>query len=358
MVTNIPVPYRIPIYTKLSEQLGENFLVIFAAKTEPNRSWKLGELKFNHLFLNENISEKSDGFNYVHNNFDVIKQLKEFNPDVVITTGFNPTHLYAWMYAKLFRKKYIPMTDGTIDSEKHLTWLHRLVRRIVYKTSQAFIGASEHSKELYKLYGIREQSIFQSHLCIENERFYNEERYQDRKFDLMFSGQFTERKLPFLFAEIAKKVSDRVSGLKVLILGSGPLKEEFLGRLMHDNINVEYAGFVGQEELPSFYASARLFLFTTRLDPWGVVANEALASGTPVFVTPYAGVTADLVKDGENGFVLESNSDVWADRIVELLQDLVLWKKLSLNAKESVEKFNFDNAAKGILNACEYAYEK
>ena len=357
LITNIPAPYRVPIYTKLAEQLGDNFLVIFAAKTEPNRSWNTGNLEFKHLFLNENITKKSDGFNYVHNNFDVIKHLKAFNPDVVITTGFNPTHLYAWMYAKLFSKKHIPMTDGTIESEKHLSWIHKLVRRVVYKTSHAFLGASKGSKVLYKSYGVLEKSIFQSHLCVDNERFSNNERYNERTFDLMFSGQFTERKLPFLFAEIAKKVSEQIPGLKVLVLGNGPLKDEFLGKFKNNKINVEYAGFVDQSELPDHYASTRLLLFTTRLDPWGVVANEALASGTPVLVTPYAGVAGDLVKDGVNGYVLSADSDVWAERVVELLQNSELWEKLSQNAVGSIKGFTFSNAAKGILNACEYTYE-
>ncbi len=358
IVTNIPAPYRTPIYTKLAETLGNYFLVIFAARTEPNRSWDLGELKFNHLFLNENITEKSDGFNYVHNNFDVIKHLQTFNPDVVITTGFNPTHLYSWLFAKLFGKKHIPMTDGTISSEKHLSWLHRIVRTIVYKTSHAFLGASKSSKELYKSYGVKGEKIFQSHLCVSNEEFRNDLKYQDRIFDMMFSGQFTERKLPFLFADIVKKVSSQITGLKVLVLGNGPLKEEFLNRLKNDKIYVEYAGFVAQEALPNYYASARLFLFTTRLDPWGVVANEALASGTPVLVTPYAGVSGDLVQDGNNGYVIEADSDLWAERIVELLQDCEQWQKLSKNASMSVKKYTFDNAAKGILDACEYAYAK
>lgn len=356
LVINIPAPYRVPVFERIAEKLGDGFLVIFAARTEPNRSWNIGELKFNHLFLNENISEKADGFNYVHNNFDVIRHLKTFNPDVVITTGFNPTHLYAWMYAKLFKKKHIYMTDGTIASEKHLSILHRIIRKFVYSTSQAFIGAGHKSRALYESYGISEQNIFQSHLCASNERFYNEIKYQDRTFDLMFSGQFTERKLPFLFSEVAKKVSVHIPNLKVLVLGDGPLKKEFLDRLKNDGIDFVYAGFVDQNELPHYYASARLFLFTTRLDPWGVVANEALASGTPVFVTPYAGVAEDLVKDMYNGFVLDINSDLWAERVVELLEDSELWQKFSKNAVESVKGFSFDNAAEGIINASMYSY--
>ncbi|MFA6189056.1 MAG: glycosyltransferase family 4 protein [Sulfuricurvum sp.] len=356
LVINIPAPYRIPIFEKLSEYLGNNFLVIFAARTEPNRTWNIKELKFNHLFLNENITEKKDGFNYVHNNPDIWKHLKDFNPDVIITTGFNPTHLYAWLFAKLFRKKHLTMTDGTIETEEHLSWLHKLIRKIVFSTSHAFIGAGQQSLALYQSYGIPSRAIFQSHLCAGNERFKNQKSFYERNYDLMFSGQFTERKLPFFFAEIAKKVSHIRPNIRVLILGSGPLKEEFLKQLVDDHIEYTYPGFVSQEELPSYYCDAKLFLFTTRLDPWGVVANEALASGTPVLVTPHAGIANDLVKNDDNGYILNTDSALWATQILATLDNPEQWQKLSTNAVKSVNSYTYENAAMGILNACSYAY--
>lgn len=357
LITNIPAPYRIPVYEEVANKMGDDFLVFFSAKKEPNRSWNLGKLKFNHIFLRENIRNKKDGYNYIHNNPEIITNLRKFNPDVVITTGFNPTHLYSWLYTMLFLKKHIPMTDGTLYSEKHLSWLHKIVRKMVFKTSKAFIGASKNSLELYKSYGMAEEELFQSHLCVNNERFKNQKSFWDREYDLMFSGQFTERKLPFLFAEVAERVSKEISNLNVLILGDGPLKKEFFEKLDHSGVTYHYAGFISQEELPAYYSNARLFLFTTRLDPWGVVVNEAMASGTPVITTPYAGVVDDLIIDRENGYVLDIDGKAWADKAVKVLKNPDLWQQLSDNAKESVKKFNFENAAQGIIDACEYAIE-
>jgi glycosyltransferase involved in cell wall biosynthesis len=179
--------------------------------------------------------------------------------------------------------------------------------------------------------------------------------FDERPYDLMFSGQFTERKLPFFFAEIAQKVSKNIDGLKVLILGDGPLKNEFFQNLNQSGIDYTYAGFVKQEDLPQYYSSSKLFLFTTRLDPWGVVANEALASGTPVIVTPYAGVADDLVIDSFNGHVIDMNSDLWTEKILEILSQPLEWTRLSKNSFESVQEYTFENAAKGIMDACNYA---
>jgi glycosyltransferase involved in cell wall biosynthesis len=358
LLTNIPAPYRLPIYQKIAQKYGQNFIVIFSAKSESNRMWNLENFKFQHIFLKENIKAKKDGFNYVHNNIDVLHHLKDFNPDVIITTGFNPTHLYAWLYSVILRKKHIPMTDGWLESEKNLSFIHKFVRKVIFKTSHAFIGASKNSLNLYKSYEVNKNRLFQSHLCIDNKRFENNKLFKDREYDLMFSGHIAEHKLPLFFEEVAEKISKSVGSLKVLILGDGPLKEEFFGQFEKASINYHYAGFVTQEELPKYYSNSKLFLFTTKMDAWGIVVNEALASGTPVITTKYAGVVNDLLINQLNGFVLDIDSDKWSKQIIEILSNKNLWQGLSMNAKESVKEFNFDNAAKGIINASEYAYEK
>jgi len=357
LITNIPAPYRTPVFAKIAEILGNDFLAIFAARTEPNRSWKIEDLHFNHLFLQENIIAKSDGFNFIHNNIDVFKQLSSFNPDVVITTGFNPTHLYGWIYAKLHGLKHISMIDGTKSTEANLSLLHKVIRKIVYFTSHAFIAPSESTKQLFRSYEISESKIFKSPLAINNVLFQNKKTFDERPYDLMFSGQFTERKLPFLFAEIAKNVAKDIKNIKVLILGDGPLKESFLGYLDQHKINYTYAGFIKQEELPLYYSKSKLFLFTTRWDPWGVVANEALASGTPVIVAPYAGVANDLIVENHNGHIVDTKSDLWIKKTLDILQNSQEWARLSNNSVQSIQDYTFDNAAKGILDACAYAFK-
>ena len=358
VVTNMPVPYRLPIYEIVNKTMGDDFLVMYAIEREPNRSWNLGELKFNHLFLKENCTPKKDGFNFVHNNPDVWKELKTYNPDIVITTGYNPTFLYAWVFAKVFRKKHILFTDGWLGAEKGLSFVHKAIRNMIIRTAQACIGVGKNGKDLYLHYGAKKEELFQSELCIDNSRFANEQGFDERPYDLMFSGQFTERKDPLLFADIAIEVSKSIPNLRLLILGEGPLKEEFIKKLDDAKINYDYPGYATQEELPSYYASSKLFLFPTKLDAWGVVVNEAMASGTPVLSTPYAGVVDDLVLDGESGYNLELDSNLWSDKVKEILEDKELWKKLSQGATSRVADFNFDTAAQGIIDAAMFTLKK
>jgi len=353
-VTNIPTPYRIALYSHLFRLFGEGFVVLFAARREPNRLWRLGTLPFPHHFLAERITAKRDGFNYIHNNLDVVGYLRRFDPDVVITTGFNPTHLYAWGYAKWFGKRHIPMTDGTLLSETHLSWLHRLVRRVVFSTSDAFIGASQGSLALYHHYGIDSKKCFQSPLTVENEVFINSNGLANRPYDLLFVGNFIEIKNPLFFVAVLKSLCERGRHPKVLLIGEGRLKEALLLALADLEVEVSYVGFVEPIQIPAYYQKAKVLLFPTQHDAWGMVAHEALASGTPVVVTPYAGVAYELVQDDINGFILPLVVSQWVVQVDRILCDVPLWERLSKQAFASVLPYSSERAVEGVRRACEY----
>jgi len=349
LVTNIPPPYRVPIFNRLGERMGEDFLAIFCAASEANRKWDPGLLSFNHVFLRENAFPLGPSF--VHNNLDVLRHLHAFDPEAVITTGFNPTHLYAWGYASLFRKHHIPMTDGWLWTEKDLSALHRLARRRVFASSASFIGASKKSVELFRAYGAPADRIFISQLCADNDRFRPLANNPDRPYDVLFSGQIIPRKLPGFFVAIVKELISRLGAVRVLVMGSGPLQSVFTDDLAATGADVHFAGHVPQCELPAYYSQAKILLFTTENDPWGVVANEALASGTPVITSPFAGVSDDLVFDGVNGYICGLKVEEWAEKATQILQDRALLQRLRDGAIQSTAPFNYDAATQGILDA-------
>jgi glycosyltransferase involved in cell wall biosynthesis len=66
---------------------------------------------------------------------------------------------------------------------------------------------------------------------------------------------------------------------------------------------VRFAGFRNQSELPRFFQLADVFVLPSRHEPWGLIVNEAMASGCPVIVSTDVGSHADLVTDGVQGCV-------------------------------------------------------
>ena len=358
IVTNIPAPYRIPIYQRLATMLGnDRFHVIFCSEKEANREWVIDQSHFSFTFLKQNyIAWKG---RYIHYNLDILKTLKQLDPEVVITTGFNPTHLLAFAYALFYNKAHIPMTDGTLASEQKLSALHRTVRRIIYRFSSAFIGASVGALRLYNSYGINDKQFFQSHLCANNAAF-SPIADNKRYFDLMFSGRFASEKNPLFALDVAAGVAKALNRkVSILMLGSGPLLSQAkdYAATLAPQVEAVFPGFMQQSELPELYCSSKVFLFPSSWDPWGVVANEACAAGQAVIVSPHAGVANELIVNEENGYVLELKLALWVAHTIDLLSNENLLEQFSKASLLKVQAYSYAAAAQGIIDAV-FAAEK
>jgi glycosyltransferase involved in cell wall biosynthesis len=350
LVTNIPAPYRVPVYNRVVADGRIDLTVIFCAAREPDRHWDYEKIEFKSIVLRE--SYFSWNGRYVHNNFDVLEQLKAIDPAVVITTGFNPTHLYAFVYACWHGRKHIFWTDGTVASERDYTIVHKWIRRIVYKHSNAFIGASDGSLELFRSYGCANERLFKAHLCVDNERF-RDAPSQTKSRDLLFCGRLTSVKQPLFAIDVAERAA-ALAGRRIslLFVGTGELEPQLREKAADAvGVDVDFSGFATQTELPGLYGSVRIFLFPTLWDPWGVVANEACAAGLPIIATPFAGAVGEIIQDGVNAFVRSPEIEAWAAAVQRLLTDEHLYEEFSRSSLRLVAGHNYDAAAAGVINA-------
>ncbi len=110
----------------------------------------------------------------------------------------------------------------------------------------------------------------------------------------VFVGRLVEMKRPLDFI---RALTDSLvpNDLWGLIVGSGPLERDARALAESLGARVRFAGFRNQRALPSLYATAdMLVLPSDARETWGLVANEALASGLPVIVSDAAGCARDL----------------------------------------------------------------
>ena len=353
IVTNIPAPYRIPVYELLAAKSNLEICVFYFSGREPDREWDFSRGLFNQVFLEERFVTLNGRF--IHFNPDIWKSLKSLNPDVVITTGFNPSHLVAFIFAMFHNVRHICMTDGTLVSEKKLSFLHRLVRRFVFKRSASFIGASNGSFALFNDYGISSKLISKSHLCADNAAFFKS-TCQKKNFDFIFCGRFVPIKNPLFAIRVCQQVALRLGRrVSILFVGSGEMEAAMhaASAASAHEVHCEFSGFAQQGELPDLYGSARILLFPTLWDPWGVVANEACAAGLPVLISEHAGSANELVRNSENGYVLPLNEESWVDAAVLLLTDEHLYNSMAVRGRDLVSEYSYENAALGIAKAIE-----
>jgi len=352
VVTNVPTPYRAPVWQRLSQVPGLELHVVYCAGAHIDASQAGHAHPYATHFLQGKYEAMDKRFH--HADWSVWSLLSSLRPDVVVTSGFIPTFLYAFAWAVAHGVPHVPMTDGTDESERGLTWKHRLVRRLVYGLSRAYIGACEGSRRLYLGYGVKADHIHLAPLCTDNQRFATTGD-EARGHDLIFCSRFVQHKNPLFALDVAAEVSQQL-GRRVSLryVGQGPMEAEIRAKalLASDRVDVSFAGYLSQQDLPLEYARAKVFLFPTSFDPWGVVVNEACAAGVPCIVSPHTGVAGELVRDGLNGRVCALNDrPSWVRSCVALLQDESQWQQQSMAARREVARYTFDAAAQGVLSA-------
>lgn len=90
----------------------------------------------------------------------------------------------------------------------------------------------------------------------------------------------------------------------LVIVGEGEERARLEALTQRHNLQgVRFAGFQNQSALPRFFDLADVFVLPSRHEPWGLIVNEAMASGCAVITSDDVGSHADLITNGVEGFV-------------------------------------------------------
>lgn len=356
LVTNIPAPYRVPVFDRVAATPGIRLRVLYGALREPDRDWDLPPLQHDHVLLPGRVISR--GGRHIHVNPAVWRELDRLAPQVVLTTGYNPTHLAAFVWACVHGAAHVAMTDGTLLSEAGLGAVHRWLRRQVLARSAAAVAASEGGVQLLRRHGMDADAIHRSPLCANPALRWAPPAHNVRDVDLLFSGRLVAAKNPGFALQVAQGAAQRLDRpLRMAVLGGGPLLPGLRRQAatLAPQVQVDVTGPLNQAELPGWFQRSKLFLFPTRQDPWGVVANEACEAGVPVLVSPHAGVAGELVRDGDTGLVLPLDLATWVDACAALLGDEGRRQRLAAAAQAAVAAHGADAAAAGIVAAARQA---
>ncbi|MER6087817.1 glycosyltransferase family 4 protein [Streptomyces bluensis] len=154
------------------------------------------------------------------------------------------------------------------------------------------------------------------------------------------------------------RILARQPGTVLLIVGGGPYEKD-LRRLAHETGvagSVHFTGAVPWAELPAHYGAGDVFAMPCRtrrggldVEGLGIVYLEASATGLPV-VAGDSGGAPDAVLDGETGWVVRGGSpEEAADRVLSLLDDPELRRRMGERGREWVEdKWRWDLLAERL----------
>jgi glycosyltransferase involved in cell wall biosynthesis len=110
---------------------------------------------------------------------------------------------------------------------------------------------------------------------------------------------------------------------------------------------VTFRGFVDEDELPRWYNAARLFVFPSLYEGFGLPVLEAMACGTPV-ITSNAASLPEVVGDAAV-LVRPDDVDGFANAMIRLVNDAALRAELCKRGLERAKIFSWEHAARELV---------
>jgi len=259
----------------------------------------------------------------------VTEALSRINPSAVAINAYStPDAQAALVWCRRHRRTAVLMMDSTADDVPRQRWREHIKSVIVGQFDAALAAGTPQCSYLEQLgfpveaartpYDVVDNAFFADGAArarARPEAFQHLPGLEDRSPFFLASGRFVARKnfamLLRAYAEYRRRVP---APWRLLLLGDGPIRG---GLEALASPGVSFAGFRQIDELPAYYGLAHAFVHPALSEQWGLVVNEAMASGLPVLVSSRVGAAVDLVEEGSNGFTFDPASAQDLARLME-----------------------------------------
>jgi len=148
----------------------------------------------------------------------------------------------------------------------------------------------------------------------------------------------------------------KVPGLRLIVIGGDKYSTQEMEKLhrLAAGLNIQdavtFQGSVEHEQLPYFYSAADVCVVPSYYESFGLVALEALASGTPVVATD-VGDLRNIIRQGQTGYVLtDNNPENLAEKMDLILSGPGRDMETALSIRESVSRYSWPNITGSVMS--------
>lgn len=217
------------------------------------------------------------------------------------------------------------------------------------------IAVSRYTKGLLtKHYGIPEGKIHVVHNGHEHRELHGHTALFSRHGEarapvIMFLGRLTVQKNPWQFLEVAKRIHDIRPDARFVMAGDGPMFGQLVDRAHALGLGdtVAFTGKVSNREAQALFRRADCFVMPSLSEPFGLVALEAIAHGTPVVLSRQSGASEVI----EHGFTVDFwDTDKMADCIMTILREHPLATQLRAEAPRVLSRLTWQNQARNVIS--------
>jgi len=289
---------------------------------------------------------------------DFEKIIEDFKPDIIHSHLFESEIVSHWHIYKDVKyithchsnmKQFRRFNYKTILNKKLLTNYYEKKRLIIQykKCDNIFIAISKDTENYIKKSLPRQ--LKKNVLLLNNAINYDKFKYT--KEDVYFSGiriinlitigSLIELKNHLFLVDVMNILNKKGIGkYNLTIIGEGPMRSAIENKIIEQQIQskVSLKGLINNVE--DYLKKADLYIYSCTKEGFGLTLIEAMAAGLPVICLDGKG-NRDIIEQGNNGFMIfEQNPELFAQKIIEVMENRQLYFEMSRYASEFAKKYN------------------
>jgi glycosyltransferase involved in cell wall biosynthesis len=306
--------------------------------------------------------------------YGICKSIKKSKCDAVWFHGYAHYSLIIGMLCCVIKK--IPIffrAESNLVCTKR-SFLKNIFISLLAKSVKAFLYIGSANKEYYQSYGVPEKKLFFVPYAVDNSYFKNKVNEQatfvsQEKKNLnldpnlpviLYASKFIPRKNPLTLLHAFHRLSRndaRPPQAYLIYIGDGVQRVEVENTVNKLNLQsqVRLLGFKNQSQLPLYFSMCDIFVLASSREPFGLVINEVMNAGKMIIATNEVGASRDLIKENENGFVVEPDNIIQLHKALEkALADKETLHRMGQKSLEVIKHWGYQEDIEGIAAALHY----
>lgn len=312
--------------------------------------------------------------------YDLGRRLRADRFDALWMHGYaHQANLRAMTIAKSRGIKVLVRAESQMGAAAGSSSLRRIkapILRRLFGAMDAFLSIGSLNAAYYRHYGVPDAKIFSVPYAVDNAFFQRQARLaqlgrEDLRRDLglasgrpiiLYASKFLPRKRAgdLLEAYLRLSPDGRQEPVPYLLfVGDGEQRPALEQRAKESGwSSIRFLGFKNQTDLPRLFDLCDVFVLPSETEPWGLIVNEVMNAARPVIVTDQVGAAPDLVRDGENGYIVPvSDTEALARRLQDIVGDPDKARRMGQRSLEIIQGWGFQEDLMGLRLALQATVE-
>lgn len=323
IITNIPAFYKIRMYNEVNKRI--KLLVIYTDfnDSDRNKDFITGEMEFDYKILEGNTCQK------IRKAIEIVKSTVY---DELILGGWDHPVLWALAFCCPKVKNSFFIESSYLESQ--VTGFKGFIKSLFVRRLSKIYASGKSQRKITDDLGFKGETIITKGVGVFN--YIPQPSYVMRTLvkNFFYVGRFVEVKnLKFLIS-----VFNELPQYNLHLAGFGEQETELKAMAKE---NIHFMGAVDNQKLSTIYQQMDVFVLPSKVEPWGIVVEEALNNGLPVLISDRVGCAEEII-DERYGLIFHYDNSEALKAAIARMSNLNYYNELRNNISlldfESIEK--------------------